>query len=270
MRKYIVFVTAITLLLCFTGCNEKEVHSDWSENQPVADGKISDWENLSIYTVEKPDLTFGITNNNDYLTVLVGFRNLELIGLFHMTGVTLWIDNTGKKKKEMGLRLAGPMLQRRNRRNPDARSGKNNRNKDQRSRRTIQRGFSLVAKGGLVIPIDYIKNKPEGKYKIDSGQYTIEFKIPMEKDNDTPYALESGPGREVSIGFEAGGNMKNIMSGPRGSGGAESIGGRGGRGGGRGGGMKGGGGRGGRGNMTNMPESKEMWVKVTIAGSETK
>lgn len=103
------------------------------------------------------------------------------------------------------------------------------------------------------------------------GRFVYELKIPLGSSPDTPYAVNTSPGKTVGIGFEtgtvdlAGMRSQRLEGGRRGG---DMPGDRtGGMSGGRSGGMREGGTRGG-GQRSAMREPFKYWPKVTLAARQ--
>lgn len=261
MKKYLVYLSAIIIVVSINGCNMEEIASNWDESVVAIDGDNSDWQSTPILSFKKPEIAVGVRNNDEFLYVLISFKEQSLIRLFLMSGVTLWIDQKGGKGKDIGLRyvsdfgLTGMMQGR------GAMAG----GRGGSGGRQLMRGLSIVKKDGTAYYPTTEENAPSAALRSEFEAYTLEFKIPLKKSDDLPYDSDILAGGIVGIGFEV-----SPPEAIRGRGGRE--GGEGGRGGGgRGGGGRGGGGRGGGGRGGGQGGGQEglskqaLWMKITLA-----
>lgn len=99
--KIIIF-NSILLLLLLSSCNK--VYKSLYQNPPLKiDGSSSDW----FTTLDKKsssDIYYSITNDNENLYFRLNTSNQSIQHKIHMNGLTVWIDTTGNKNKELGLK----------------------------------------------------------------------------------------------------------------------------------------------------------------------
>jgi hypothetical protein len=198
-----------------------------------------------------------------------------------MGGLTLWLDNSGKKKKDFGIRYTGePLL-------PDLQKmGGSGEGGFEESLTPEQRQNLVDREKAMADQITFINKKSnlEIKLKVDGsggpavcfdsvgGIYAYEFSIPLQKGDAYDCAIGAKPGQTICLGLEWGGmgDRQSMRQGGGGMGmppGGGPPGGGGGMppgGGGMGGGPPGGGRSGAR---MQQPEKQEVWVKTKLASS---
>ena len=269
--------STITISTLIVGCKgPQEVETHWSAKPIQVDGHMTDWIGIPTTYFEESAVQLGLTNDSENLYVLFRFNNEMWARLIHTGGLTLWLDGSGEKKKEFGLRYTGgPPLSELQDRGMGGEGGFLDRLTEEQKERLAQRAsnedrITVVNKENEPIehlPIDGSKG-PAVAFADLQGIYTYEFSIPLGKTDLTSYGLDAQPGQSVCLGLEWGlsdEQRKQIMDS---MGGGPPGGGRGG--GPPGGGMGrkgGGGGPGGPGGMSRpqMPEKQEMWVKTVLA-----
>ena len=262
MKKLILLFIVALLCSMLAGCKTKIMTSIYTDQHIKIDGDITEWDNIPVYQIEYPPIYMSLCNDEENLYVMLSFKNRQMVQWFQMTGVTLWLDNSGKKKKEFGVRLTDYMPLERTRRRDENINEERRPPGNQRFRKFMENrvdGLSFVTGEGEVILPTKRENEPFGDFKTSIGNQTLEFKIPIKKNNNNVIGLEVLSKGNVSIGFETGLDM---------SGGVDRMGegGVGKRGGGR---M---GGRGGRmGENMDLSRSRqrigkqEMWIKVRLS-----
>lgn len=266
----------ILILLCglfLIGCKKEILQSGWPTEKMTTDGSAHDWSNLKSFKLfNEIGVVAGVSNDSTDLRILFRFKNSQWARAIVMNGLTIWIDPSDGKKKKFGMRYAGgPNLSELP--NFGERMGRfgesmTDEQKDRFESRQKRRGdrIEIIDKNRdtvLFIPRDGSKG-PAVAYASDKGIYTYEFSIPMGSPVGEYYAIETAPGRAISIGIEWGGMSKEdrkAMEEMR----KERAGGGGGRRGGFGGGGRGGGGSRSGGMGRGGMEAQEYWLKVVLA-----
>jgi len=246
-----------------SGCSTYE--SVYQDPPLTIDGSSSDWN--TTLDSETSGVSCGISNdtNNVYIRIIVS--DIDIQRKILMTGLTFWIDTTGKKKKTLGITCPIQKAPARiDRRAMKGLNGPPEFNKNQ-----ILEGEFIGFKKS--IETYYIDNNPYNiKVSIDVDEFRsmyYEMQIPLstiyKKYNDI--SLKS-----LSIGFETGAieipnnnQMSTNMASAGGKGSGARSGGRGG--GGRSGGTKGGRSEGpsqgssSQPSLTNLTSPTKFWVK---------
>ena len=273
-KAVLVLVIASSSLLA--GCKTQEVHTNWSAEPVKVDGEVTEWTGGSTVYFEDMGVQLGLQNDNQHLYLLFRFSNQAWARAIRMGGVTLWLDGSGKKKKDFGIRYCGgPPLSELQRTGAPSRGGfretltpeQQQRLKDVEEAAADQ--ITVIERKSnqeISLPPDG-SGGPAASFASPQGIYTYEFSIPLEKGDVFDHGIGAQPGETVSLGLEWGGISKEdrqkMMQGMRPGGGAGPPGGMGGgppggRGGGPGGGPRGGPGM-------KAPEKQELWVKTQLA-----
>jgi len=96
-------LTVWLVVLLLAGCAGDNVYRSSRQQRPVhINGFPDDWEAEMVYDI-KSGILAGISNDNRYLYVVMKISSPVLKQKILMTGLTLWIDPSGKKKKDKGL-----------------------------------------------------------------------------------------------------------------------------------------------------------------------
>jgi hypothetical protein len=273
--KALLFLTLAGLIL-LAGCGTQEVQTYWSAEPVKVDGEITEWPSGSTVYFEDSGVQLGLRNDNQNLYILFRFNNQAWARAIHMGGVTLWLDNSGKKKKDFGIRYTGgaPLF---GLQMPGAsgEGGFREAMTPEQQQRLLNMAQDTV---GQITIIDKKSDReitlraddsggPAFCFASPQGIYTYEFSIPLQKNDVFAYGIGVQPGQALSLGLEWGGmskedrqKMRERMGGGRGGGPPGGMGG--GQPGGMGGGREGGS-RGGHGMQAS--EKQELWVKTQLA-----
>lgn len=111
LRNTLIAITASIPLLFIAGCSSPLVYSSVWQSKPVTiDGKATEWRIPLDYFDDKTKLNFSITNDNTNLYFCIRATEDETQkGIIH-SGLQIWIDTTGGKKKQVGVRF--PVIER--------------------------------------------------------------------------------------------------------------------------------------------------------------
>jgi len=258
--KPLIFITSI-FLLALTGCKIFKLDSVFTSSPINIDGNYSDWEKIPALYFEDQEVLLALSNDTNNLYLAFRFRDPKWLMAVRKTGLTIWLDNTGKKKEQFGIRYSGGpkpqnnmAYQRFQKNMPFDQKHNENRYID------TTRQFAVLNSDWWYkeqhIPTDGTFGLLV-KYGFENDMYTYEFAIPLKEIGDNFYGMNSLPGETISIGLVWGDIGMKRPSGAMG------------RGGGKGGGM--GGGRGGGGGATmmdNMPKEQKIWIKTKLAVAE--
>lgn len=100
----ISWIPIIILFFLLSGCNEYKIESIFKNREIVIDGNDGDWQDAKYY-IKKHDVVFGVMNDNDYLYLCFYPTTSELTRQTLSQGLTLWINNQGKKNDDYGIRF---------------------------------------------------------------------------------------------------------------------------------------------------------------------
>jgi len=273
-------LSMLTVAFLFSGCKDRaEVVSSWTREALEVDGDMKDWADLPTTFFEDQDVQLGLSNDHERLYVLFRFNNESYARQIGMGGLTLWLDNSGKKRQDSGLRYIGGSPPAPDRgKEMTGKGGFEGQLTDEQKERLQKREqvvphFTVIDKDGqdqASLPVDGSRG-PAVAFTEVKGMYTYEFSIPLAKTDVARYGFDARAGQVVSLGLELGSDeedRKRMMEGRGGPGGPGGEEGGGPPGGGMGGPPGGGmGGPGGPGGMSRpkIPEKQEVWIKTTLA-----
>jgi hypothetical protein len=256
------------------GCNETELKSSWRDRAIVINGSDSEWQGMT-YWMQKSNVVYGICNDEQYLymcLVLPGRQaEREIMG----RGFTVWCDANGGNDKLFGIHFPlGYQEAEREKREPGVDDPDEQGKRDQMFQQMTSE-MEILGPGKE----DRVRMSSPGAKGIkvqfghsSNGNLVYELKIPLRRDADQPYAINTDTGKTIGIGFEIAEANRGTMKRRTGedesmSGGGRGGGGRSGRG---GGGARGGRVRGGEGGSleegSSSHEPFNLWIRVALAG----
>lgn len=216
INNFILYL--MVLALCIVGFSkDKEVEGIWASTPVKIDGSNSDWSGDPLIFENKVKVDYAFRNDSENLYVLFIFKDTEYLSSINQTGMTLWVDTQGKKKKNYGIKF-------------------------QRKRLSADAYISLLEKRLGPMPEEKkkeIKSKPayivylnevideKGKsfmaigptapsfksmHEKKKNMMIYEFRIPLKKAEDQPAGIGTEPGKVLKVGFEWGGMTKEMRA----------------------------------------------------------
>lgn len=272
------------------GCKTQELQTNWSSTPIKIDGKMNDWANTPMAYFEESGVQLGLRNDSENLYILFRFNNQAYAQAIRMGGLTIWFDNSGKKKKELGVRYTGgPSFFDFQKMKSTQGGGFEESLTEEQKERLGEREKNMIMRDQIVavgkkgsqerILSTDGSDGPAVSFDSSQGAFTYEFSLPLQKSDISRYGIDDQSGGILGLGFEWGGvtmpDRKSRGGNPPGGMGGEppSGGPPGGMGSGPPGGMSGGppGGRGGDrengpgGSSNKISEKQEIWLKTTLA-----
>lgn len=260
-------------------CETVKTDGNWTAETITVDGQAADWDNIAGFYFENENASVSFCNDDKNLFILFKVRDSRSARAIKMSGITLYLNSDGKKKKDFYIKFkGGPSME-----TIAAISGESN-YQDRMPPEMRYRMDSLMANNSDEL-ILYIKetahrlismngsNGPEAASDTSQGSITYEFRVPLYESQGSSYGLNALLGTKFAIGAEWGGEQTGELKNRKGGGGS-GFGGPGEGMGGRGGGMGPGGGMGDppRGGMRPQGlEKQEIWIEtnLTSAGTES-
>lgn len=270
MKKFLLFTITIIAIASIGAADDLKAR--WIDKAITADGALDDWKGMPFESY-KDYATYAVGNDSENLYVAIRFKDPMWLRSIRQGGLTIWINNRGKKDKIIGFKYNGgpdreemEKFVEESRRKPqgDMRSFSMMEGEFDRED-SIEVMFAVLEKDWWFQPtlIDTNgANGPAVAFGIENGIFCYEYVIPLGKSGIKFYGVNIDLKKKIRIGFEWGGVEKKDR--PRGGmriGGTGIEGGIGGRGGGMGrppGGME-------RGDFEKYMKKQEFWIKAEPA-----
>lgn len=100
--------TIIALVLMSTAIWAAKLPSETPTADVIIDGNSQDWIS-HLYEIQGKDLTVGVMNDSSWLYICLFPTSRKVSQQFIDMGYTLWINQYGKKREELGIRFPGVM-----------------------------------------------------------------------------------------------------------------------------------------------------------------
>jgi hypothetical protein len=214
-KKFFGFtlVAVFMVALSTTGFpSDNAVTSTWTVKPPNIDGLSDDWQGDTFSSEKQINVHYAVRNDAQNMYVLLVFKDKKSLSSISATGITLYYDVTGKKKKDYAhnfikKQVTGDEL--------IAYMGK------QGQILTEEKKQSIRAKGPyVVLMVEKTGKKNKKESDVASGSVALrpgfmvnsqdgaviyEFILPLIKSESSPQGIGIEPGQSLKLGFEWGG-----------------------------------------------------------------
>jgi hypothetical protein len=182
------------------------MQSQWKDRFINVDGSPRDWGEPPMAYFKQANMSLGVMNDSNYLYLLLNFID-QPSTKFMQRNVAIWLDKTGKNKKNFGVRYHG-----------HARFTQENITSD--SIENIMpapdefhnRMSVICKKDTMVLKTTGDKLGYEVVTSYEPGFYCHEVRIPIGQIDSVPYIFDAPSGKTFSIGFELGMNSDEMRN----------------------------------------------------------
>jgi uncharacterized membrane protein YgcG len=256
-------------LFFLVGCGTIDLKSRWRDREITIDGKNTEWRYLNV--LDDKETSVGVSNDNDFLYLILITTNRGVHNQVARRGLTLWFDSDGGKDEKFGIHYPigfGGIRSAQDSRPESDNEGQNLRKENSTDELEIigpkkedRHRMTLAETGGI-----------EARFTTSNDVLVYEMKVPLLENSTHPFAIGTKSGARIGVGAvtladrvpERPVEGFGESGGERGEGAGERSGsGTGGRG---GGGRRSGGGRKG---SSSQAEPFTMWAKVQLASNDT-
>ena len=222
-KKIVFFILFFVLVFCILLTAKATTFvSNWFQGPLKIDGSDRDWTSAVFNTEKSVQVDYTFVNNNESLYVLFVFKDKKFLSTLTKTGINIWFNNQGKKKKEVGVHFqtrlisAASMIAVMEKKSGPLTEDRKNEIRSKPSYYLNQ--CLLIDKDSKLLAGQFSSDAalPEFAVLGGSGRLVFEFRIPIAAGN----ALGIGPGKSTLVGFEWGGSPNKEL---RGEGDGESI-----------------------------------------------
>ncbi len=214
---YSFFLCFVILAFCSLGiAKEKVVQSQWTTSPPNIDGSNSDWEGGTLTLYKKAQVDYAFRNDADNLYVIFIFNDPRgFMSTIKQSGITLWLNTDGKKKKNYGIRFAIKTVSADNYIQIVEQMMGEPMPEDKKAQIKAKESYQVfhnevIDKEGEAPPIASGPTSPS--FNTAGGKETVvyEFKVALKKDDTSPVGIGTQPGGSFTIGFDWGGTTKEM------------------------------------------------------------
>lgn len=218
VKNLLLLVMIFTISL--TGLSKKKiVPSSWVSVPLSIDGSHTEWTDIIFSSAKRLSIDYGFKNDTENLYVIFIFREPRYLSTIRGTGMTLWFNNEGKKKRNYGIKFTKKQVSAEEfiyyleqRRGPLPEEEKNE---------IRARSNYFLHKTEVVGKESKSSRQVYDKEEITSAVFrtakqkegtVYEFAIPLKRVAEKAPGIGTEPGKIVKIGFEWGGITEEMKA----------------------------------------------------------
>jgi hypothetical protein len=217
-----LFLFFFVSILSVSGFSQKEtISSRWAPNQINIDGRSDDWKDEAFHFEKKLGIDYSFKNDAENLFILFVFKDPRYLSSINDTGMTIWFNLEGKKKKNFGIQFIKKSV------SPEVfisllEEQKGALSEEEKNNIRANRQFYLH--NAKVIS----KGDESSSRGLDAGEtqqaifrttkqkegIVYEFAVPLRKMTEPSLGIGTEPGKTINLAFEWGGmtpEMKEAM-----------------------------------------------------------
>ena len=212
----IFFVLILMLSITFmASAKSKVINSIWTEAPVNIDGSAEDWAEHTLSFEKKVKVDCAYRNDSGYLYVLFIFKDPKYLTSINASGMTIYFNTEGKKKKDSGITFSNrrvsaeqfiALIEQQQGQLPEERKSQ-----IKNTPYYFVQNYTVINKKKN--PPSQAEESVEVKralFRFAKDQATVvyEFAIPLEKSTKLAPGIGTEPGKAIKIGFEWGGMTK--------------------------------------------------------------
>jgi len=220
-KKYYPYISLVVFMLVIATAgfsDEKVLQSKWPSQPLMIDGLADDWTEVVLTTEKSVEVDYAFRNDAQNMYVIFVFKNPKYLSTINATGITMYFNMEGKKKKDHGIHFIKGQV------TPEeliAYMEKQGEVVTEEQRQSIKSkpGYIayMVEKVGkkdkdtsesTKIPVT---SRPNFRINQKGKELVFEFQIPLAMSETSPEGIGIEPGQSVKIGFEWGGMTEEFL-----------------------------------------------------------
>ncbi len=211
-KKLYLIVIVIGILFSSGVAKDKIITSMWCATPLKVDGTSTDWQGVPMTFEKKVQVDYAFMNDANYLYVFFVFKDPTYLSSINQTGMTMYFNTEGKKKKDYGINFIQKRISAQQyialiekQQGPLAEADKNKLLANPQYAIFAADVINKKAKEGTPDPPADAK---AAIYRIQQDQeknVSIEFAVPLMRVAELAAGIGTEPGKTIKVGFEWGG-----------------------------------------------------------------
>ena len=208
------------LTISFLGFSKKkEFKSHWADSHIKIDGYNNDWAEAVLAVEKKVKVDYSFKNDAENLYILFIFKDPKYLSSISSTGLTLWFNSEGKKKKNYGIKFIQKRI------SAEALISRLEKEKgplpEDEKKEILGNPSYLVNDTEIINKKSKSRSQSSESSKIKPAVFRVvkqqnslvfEFAIHLKEMMEQVPVMKIEPGKKVKIGFEWGGMTKEMKS----------------------------------------------------------
>ena len=213
-KIFFIFVLMLSITL-MASAKSKVINSIWTGLPVNIDGSTEDWAEHTLSFEKKVKVDYAFRNDSGYLYVLFILKDPKYLTSISATGMTIYFNTEGKKKKDSGIIFSNKRISAEQFiALIEQQQGPLPKERKSQIKNTpyyyIQNYTIINKKKQSSSPVEESVEVKRALFRFAKGQDTVvyEFAIPLEKRTELATGIGTEPGKTIKIGFEWGGMTK--------------------------------------------------------------
>lgn len=186
--------------------------SVWTPMMLMIDGQPTEWANDRPTMDEKANAEFSFRNDANYFYAILTIKDVNKmrrndLAALDLTGITMYYNIDGKKKKNDGLRFFGRVLN--GEQMVASLEAQGQKLSEAQKTQILSQNVHVMYMYDLVnerekkrLANATVTDPPVFKFTQQGTLRYYEFRIPMTKDDAHPIGIGAAPGQDIMVGFE--------------------------------------------------------------------
>jgi len=197
---------------------EKKLDSRWDVAAIKIDSFNNDWVGEALSFEKKVKVDYAFKNDTENIYVLFIFKDSKYMSSIKNTGMTIWFNREGKKKKKYGIKFTEKKI------NPyelisflEKQQGfipEEKKNEIRSKPNYFMLSSGVINKNNKSKSPNEVNDKARTAWfrmKEQQGMVVYEFSIPLEMVSEIDQGIGIEPGKSIKVGFEWGGMTKEMQ-----------------------------------------------------------
>lgn len=210
MKNFLYFSMMLALTLGMFA-KEEAVPSNWVATPLNIDGASDDWLDTGLYLEKKVNVECAFKNDGERLFILFIFKEPRYLSTIKDTGMTVWFNLEGKKKKHYGINFIKKQVSAEafialleQQREPLSEEEKQNVRSNPYYFLHNVKVINKKAESSPELSVEEIQPAVFRSANQEIG-VVYEFSIPLRREVERSAGVGTEPGKMVKVGFEWGG-----------------------------------------------------------------
>jgi hypothetical protein len=209
---------SLIMAVSFLGFSkEKQLDSRWEVATVKIDSFNNDWIGEALNFKKKVKVNYAFKNDAENMYVLFIFKDSKYMSSINKTGMTIWFNREGKKKKKYGIRFTerkisayelNSFLEKQ-----QGFISEETKNEIRSKPNYFMLSSEVINKNNKSKSPEDVNDKTRTAWfrvKEQQGTVVYEFSIPFEMVSEIDQGIRIEPGKSMKVGFEWGGMTKEM------------------------------------------------------------
>jgi len=107
IESFFQIILILLIVLVVSGCKIQEVSGMWTNKQILIDGNSNEWKGFPWTFFPEQKISLSVCNDSDFVYFMFRTSDIKLVQTIKTTGITLFLNSDGKKKKDFFIRYKG-------------------------------------------------------------------------------------------------------------------------------------------------------------------